>query len=148
MIKHNSGAYSAPGTKRNPMNSNLVRKVITIYGTQWFLETIMNIVCTITKVKASDIYSKTRKREVILVRHLLRYYGWELLNSSVSLRQVSMFVSNGRTRDHSIVINSREVIKEAIEGRDEWASSILNYMHEIDFQLNQITVHESNSNNG
>lgn len=146
-VRKNPSPYVVPGTTRMPMEQELSRKVIATYGTKWFLSALLDIICKELEVSKVDIHSMSRKAEIVMARHLFRYYGWELMNSFVSLNDVALFVSNGRMADHSSVIRSRKIIQESINSKDAWADKILQYMFLIDSRLNQITIDEDNSTN-
>lgn len=140
--------YSTPGTRRVPMNIELINKAVRVHASAWLLNTIMDVVCTTMDVTREEIHSKKRIRNITLARHLVRYYAWEILGNQVKLGDICYFVTNGRNSDHSIVINSRDIIHTAMEGRDQWANGVIRYMHEIDSQLNKIYIDESNSSHG
>jgi chromosomal replication initiation ATPase DnaA len=110
------------------------------------MENIVDTVCTVTEVAPEKVYSKSRLPAVSEAKLLIRFYMYETLLHLTSMNSMTEFLTKGRNDDHSIVLRSQKLVKVALEGRDEWAHKITEYVYKIDEQLNQIHVSdESNS---
>lgn len=148
-IKKQASVYASPGTIRARPKPEHIRKIVTHYGVQWFLNTLLDNICYETKISKTSVLSRSKKGNIPIVRHLFRYYGWELLNPFISLNKVNFFISDGRSNDHATVIRSRELIRNSLEADDTWGRKVRKYMYNIDFKINQIGInYESDSTNG
>ena len=145
MRKPNS--YVAPGLIRSPLSPNKVVKILTQHGKLWFLTTLFDIICKEQKVSKIAVFSTSRKPELVIARHLFRFYGWELLKDRVPYGDIALFLTNGRNRDHSIILRSKDLIVNSLDAKDDWGKNLRASIQNIDFKLNQISIDESDSTN-
>lgn len=141
-------AYVAPGLLRSNVSQQTASIIIQTHGAEWFLDRIIVAVLLATKLTLRDITSKKRDRPLVIARHLIRFYGWELLRSSMALAQIEFRMTMGRKLDHSNVIRSKDLVKEALVLNDAMSSEIKRLIGIIDYELNKIPLNESNSTNG
>lgn len=97
------------------------------------IEDISRIVSEETKVDLALIKSRTRKRHVVVARHLLAYFS--RLCSDLSLTEIGRFI--GRF-DHTTVMNACNNIKGYIEVGD---SEVAEYAARISKRLEERNTH-------
>ena len=76
-------------------------------------EHIFNEVSLATNVSKQHLLGRTRKREVMYIRHMLVYILYE--RNFASLKQIGKMVGG---RHHSTIINSRDLVKDLISVKD------------------------------
>ncbi len=67
------------------------------------LEDIADIVLDKTKVQGYDFFSKSRKHEIVIARHIFCHYAYQA--TSHSLKTIGRFLGG---RDHATIINSKD----------------------------------------
>lgn len=144
-VKKHQSAYVIPGTRRNPISKEHVNRLIQARGTKLLLTSLMNIVCKELGVSSREVFSKSRNPDFVFARHLLRYYGWELMGHVIPLSEVALFITNGRQNDHASVIRSKRLVLNSLDGKDDWSKKVLQTLYKIDEQLNQLKTDESHS---
>lgn len=78
------------------------------------LDGVIGVVCEETGVEIGRIRTKTRKREVVIARQLLVYYG--RLWCGLSYSELGGLIGG---RDHTTAIHSRATIEDLIDSKDE-----------------------------
>lgn len=139
--------YVIPGLVRRPIPMDRVKLILEKHGKLWFLHTLLDIVCRQQNVTKLSVFSRSRKPDVVFARHLLRFYGYELFKNYISLSEIAMFIANGRSKDHSLVSKSRNMVMDTIDQNSEWGANLRTAIQAIDFKLNQISIDESDSTN-
>jgi chromosomal replication initiation ATPase DnaA len=77
------------------------------------IKDLMNIVCDVIGVPIKSLSSKSRKRELVVARHLISYFG-----VSVSAQTLTS-IGAQMNKDHTTIIHGRETIKDLLEVGDE-----------------------------
>lgn len=88
------------------------------------LEEILNKVCDYYKIKASDVKSQKRKREIVKVRQVFCYLSCKLTKSS--LQRIAMYINK---KDHGTVLYHENEVEKFISFDEK-------YKQEIDDILN------------
>jgi len=76
-------------------------------------EYLLKEVCLATKINKQHLLGRSRKREIMYVRHMLVYLLW--VRNVGSLKEIGRMVGG---RDHSTIINSRDLVKDLISVKD------------------------------
>lgn len=91
------------------------------------IELLIYKLCTISGYSYNDIIGKSRKRELIEIKHIGRYIAYT--NQSGSLKEIG-FVFGGK--DHSTIIHSREYVQGQLEVKNKYFMNLFNqYKHLI-----------------
>lgn len=93
------------------------------------IETVADIVCQETNVGMDLIRKKTRKRYVVIARHLICFFGRKC--TRLSLTEIGNFIGG---RDHTTVIHGGNHIKDMLDTRDP---EISEYVAKITVRLEE-----------
>lgn len=83
-------------------------------GKSLSLEVLLTDVCVALGMPLHEVVGKNRKREVVICRHIFCYVAY--LKTPNSLKTIGELLGN---RDHTTVINAREVVKDLMQTEDE-----------------------------
>lgn len=77
------------------------------------IKDLMKIVCDVVGVPIYKLSTKSRKRELVVARHLISYFGVSVTTQTLSSIGAQM------NKDHTTIIHGRETIKDLLEIGDE-----------------------------
>jgi chromosomal replication initiation ATPase DnaA len=75
---------------------------------------ILREVASVFNLPVEKIQSETRKTEIVIPRHMVCYLCWTLTGATLS--QIGEIIGD---RDHTTVINGRDVIQDMVDTRDD-----------------------------
>lgn len=73
-------------------------------NSQHELERVLNIVCEETKVHPMKVRGRSRKRDIVMARHMYCYFGYNYANCTYN------FIAESIGRDHTTALNSITVV--------------------------------------
>lgn len=77
------------------------------------IKDLIKIVCDVVGVPKKEIDGKRRKREYVVARQLIAYFGMSV--SAQTLSSIGAWIN----KDHTTVIHGRDTIKDLLEVGDE-----------------------------
>lgn len=98
------------------------------------LEDITEVVVYATGVPYEKICSKTRKRGIVLARHLVCYFAYK--KNVISWREIGLYLGG---RDHTSAMNGHSNIKDYLETGDkatvQFVGMISQYLEELKIRI-------------
>jgi chromosomal replication initiation ATPase DnaA len=94
-------------------NDSLIIKALEEPKTKRSIEEIINAVCAETGISIGDIRKQTRKRDVVVARHLIAYYGRNC--ACMGFKDLGDAIGG---RDHTTAIHACMSIKNMLDTHD------------------------------
>ena len=84
------------------------------------LESLLHECCSKARISVADIKGRSRKREIVTVRHVFCYLATEQTEKTLEA------IGNTINRNHATVVHSRLKAEEFIETKDKQFMDLLN----------------------
>ncbi len=97
----------------------VVRKVVNCEKKEINVNDIVDLVCKHYGVSTNAIYTKTRKRDVVLARQVAMYLAKK--NTELSAAKIGVMIGN---KDHATVVHACKTIKEQMSVNKNFSSEI------------------------
>jgi chromosomal replication initiator protein len=106
-------AQSERRIKKLTGNESVLLLVMKQPNNKMTFDQIEAIICSIRKQDPNKVYRKTRKREIVITRHLIAYYA--KICTGMTLKQIGTRMGG---KDHTTVIHSIEKVNELADTND------------------------------
>ena len=97
----------------------IIRKAVRIENKPITIDNIISKVCAHYDLDESVIHTKSRKREIVQIRHIAMYLAKK--HTEISASKIGMLIGN---RDHATVLHACKTVKDLIEINKSFKSDI------------------------